>query len=66
MLDRVAEQAQVAVSWGEAGVCCIVRTLSSSRQTPHLLEQVTWKWRSPSRPTVREPEVCVLVPALVR
>ena len=36
MLDRV----QVAVSSGEAGVCCIVRTLSSSRQTPQLLEQV--------------------------
>ena len=38
MLDR--DQAQVSVSSGDAGGCCIVRTLSSSRQTPQLLEQV--------------------------
>ena len=40
MLDRVAEQAQVAVSSGEAGVCCIVRTVARSRQTSQHLEQV--------------------------
>ena len=38
MLHR--DQAQVSVSSGDAGSGCIVRTLSSSRQTPQHLEQV--------------------------
>ena len=40
MLDSFAEQAQVAVSSGEAGVGCIVRTVARSRQTSQPLEQV--------------------------
>ena len=40
MLDSFAEQAQVAVSSGEAGVGCIVRTVARSRQTSQPLEQI--------------------------
>ena len=47
MLDRVAEQAQLAVPWGEAEFCRIVRTVARSRQPSRPLEQVDMEVQVP-------------------